>query len=143
MRDGSVYLLTSTQWVLSQIPNEIRLIDGSPEGLAHSVAAELKVVAPVSHVGAAMMPNVIPVALWLGASVAMFLIRGRHLPRVARNYGSAVKLLGKATVPLLLAGLQSMVVLLLMRFWFDLTVDTWGAVMALRSEEHTSELQSH
>ena len=78
-----------------------------------------------------MMPNVIPVALWLGASVAMFLIRGRHLPRVARNYGSVVKLLGKATVPLLLAALQSVVVLLLMRFGFNLAVDNWGAVMAL------------
>jgi putative membrane protein len=131
LRDGSVYLLSSTQWILNKIPSEIRLIDGSPEGLAHSVAAELKVVAPVSHVGAAMMPNVIPVALWLGASVAMFLIRGRHLPRVARTYGRAVKLLSKATVPVLLAGLQSVVVLFLMRFWFDLSVDNWGAVMAL------------
>lgn len=129
--DGSVYLQSSTQWLINKVPTEIRLIDGSPEGLAHSVIADLKVDSPVSHLGAAMVPNVIPVALWLGASVAIFLIRGRQFPLRARRYGRAAQLLGKATVPALLVVAQTLILLLVLKFGFQLQVQNGLAMILL------------
>ncbi len=129
--DGSVYLQSSTQWLISKVPTEIRLIDGSPEGLAHSVAAELKVESPVTHLGAAMVPNVIPVAVWLGVSVAIFLIRGRQFPLRARRYGRLALLLGKSTVPALLVIAQTLILLLVLKLGFDLQVQNWMALTLL------------
>lgn len=131
LREGSVYLQTSTQWVLDRVPTEIRLIDGSPEGLAHSVAPELQVMSPVGHLGQAMVPNVLPVAVWLGASIALFLIRGRHMPRLARRYAAAAKLLAKATVPVLVVTVQSLVLCALLLAWFQLPVRHVGGLVAL------------
>ena len=61
-----------------------------------------------------MVPNILPVAIWLGASVAIFMIRGRHLPLRARRHGRAAKLLGKAAVPVLLVVLQSLCLMLVL-----------------------------
>ena len=123
LSDGGVFLQSSTQMVLNKIPHQVKLIDGSPEGLAHSVISELKVVSPVNHLGAAMVPNVIPVAMWLGAGIAVFLIRGRQMARVARGYGNAAKLLGKSVVPVTVAALQSVLLIGLLLLWFDVPVD--------------------
>ena len=131
LSDGGVFLQSSTQMVLSKIPTQVKLIEGSPEGLAHSVISELRVVSPVSHLGAAMVPNVIPVAMWLGAGIAVFLIRGRHMARVARRYSRATQLIGKSVVPLIVVVLQSMVLMALLLLWFELRVDHLLAWMLL------------
>lgn len=81
--DGGVFLQSSTQLLLNRMPTQVNLIEGSPEGLAYSVVSELKVVSQVNHLGAAMVPNVIPVAIWLGAGIAVFLIRGRYIALLA------------------------------------------------------------
>jgi putative membrane protein len=131
LSDGSVYLDTSMQWILNRIPSKIQLIDGSPEGLAHSVMSELKVVSRVSHLGAAMVPNVIPVALWLGAGIAIFLIRGRHIALFARTYASTSKLLAKALVPIMVVCVQSTLLMVLLWLAFDLQAQHWAALVAL------------
>ena len=131
LSDGSVFLDSSTQWMLNRIPTQIDLIDGSPEGLAHSVISELKVVSPVRHLGAAMVPNIIPVALWLGAGVAIFLIRGRQSALIARRYSNAAKLLAKASVPAMVVSLQSMLIVGLISWGFDLRVENFMATVAL------------
>ncbi len=121
--DGGVFLQSSTQLLLNRMPTQVNLIEGSPEGLAHSVVSELKVVSQVNHLGAAMVPNVIPVAIWLGAGIAVFLIRGRHIALLARRYSSGAKLWGKAVVPLCIVGLQSLLSMGLLTLWFGLQVD--------------------
>lgn len=123
LSDGGVFLQSSTQLLLNRVPTQVNLIDGSPEGLAHSVISELKLGSQVSHLGAAMVPNVIPVAIWLGAGIAVFLIRGRHITRVARPYSGAAKLLGKASVPMCMVVVQSVALMGLLMLWFDLRVD--------------------
>ena len=120
--DGGVFLQSSTQLLLNRMPTQVNLIEGSPEGLAHSVVSELKVVSQVNHLGAAMVPNVIPVAIWLGAGIAVFLIRGRHIALLARRYSSGAKLWGKAVVPLCIVGLQSLLSMGLLTLWFGLQV---------------------
>ncbi len=134
--DGGVFLQSSTQLLLNRMPTQVNLIDGSPEGLAHSVISELRVVSPVSHLGAAMVPNVIPVAMWLGAGLSVFLIRGRHIALVARRYSDGAKLLGKAVVPLCMVGLQSVLSMGVLRLWFEIQVDhllAWVSLMACTS----------
>jgi putative membrane protein len=123
LSDGGVFLQSSTQLLLNRMPTQVNLIEGSPEGLAHSVVSELKVVSQVNHLGAAMVPNVIPVAIWLGAGIAVFLIRGRHIALLARRYSSGAKLWGKAVVPLCIVGLQSLLSMGLLTLWFGLQVD--------------------
>jgi putative membrane protein len=127
LQEGGVYLKSSTDWLVSKLPSQFRLIEGSPEGLAHSVASEVKVVAPVNHLGAALIPNIIPLAIWLGSGVALFLIRGRHVPLFARAYASWVKCLGKATIPALVVTLQSLLVVLLLWLGFDVEFKQWLA----------------
>ncbi|MEY2621997.1 MAG: hypothetical protein RIT26_1817 [Pseudomonadota bacterium] len=131
LREGSVYLASSTQWLMQRVPTEVQLIDGSPEGLSHSVATELKVEAAVSHLGAAMVPSVIPVALWLGASIAIFLVRGRHVAWFARRYHSLAKVLAKAWVPSCVVWAQCLLLLALLLGWFQLQIAHLWPVMAL------------
>lgn len=131
LSDGGVFLQSTTQLLLNRMPTQVNLIDGSPEGLAHSVISELRVVSQVSHLGAAMVPNVIPVAMWLGAGIAVFLIRGRQIARVARRYSRVAKLLGKAVVPIFVVLLQSVILIGLLLLWFDLRVDHLLAWMGL------------
>lgn len=120
LHEGSVFLSASTEWLVNKLPTEVRLLDGSPEGLAHSVASELRVISPVHHLGAAMVPNVIPIALWLGAGIAIFLIRSRHLSLFARPYTRTAKLLGKASVPAVVVTLQTLLLLVVLWAWFGL-----------------------
>jgi putative membrane protein len=77
------------------------------------------------------VPNVLPVAVWLGASIALFLIRGRHLPRLARRYGAAAKLLAKATVPVLVVTVQSVVLCAVLLGWFQMPVRHLAALLTL------------
>ncbi len=131
LREGSVYLASSTHWLMQRLPTQVRLIDGSPEGLSHSVATELKVESTVSHLGAAMVPSVIPVALWLGASIAIFLVRGRHIAWFARRYNSLAKVLAKGWVPACVVVVQCLLLLVLLLGWFQLQVTHLWPVMAL------------
>lgn len=129
LQEASVYLASSTQYVIERLPTQIRLIDGSPEGLAHSVATELKVESRVSHLGAAMVPGVIPVALWLGAGMAIFMVRGRQVAKFARRYGDLPKVLAKSLVPMSVVMLQTLLMLALLLFWFELNVEHLGAMV--------------
>lgn len=122
LQEGGVYLSSSLDWMLKKIPSEIRFIEGSPEGLAHSVTSELKVVAPVSQLGVAMIPNVLPLAIWLGAGIAIFLIRSRQLPRFCERYSNLAKYMAKSTVPVLVVTVQAMLMMLLLLFWFKAEV---------------------
>ena len=130
--EGGVYLSSSTDWLISKLPSQIRLIEGSPEGLAHSVASEVKVIAPVSHLGAALIPNVIPLAIWLGAGVAIFLIRGRHAPTFSFAYSNWVKCMGKATVPALVVTFQSLLMVLLLLLVFEVNFNNvWAEILMM------------
>ena len=122
LQEGGVYLNSSLDWMIKKLPNEIRFIEGSPEGLAHSVSSDIHVAAPVSRLGVAMIPNVLPLAIWLGAGIAIFLIRSRHLPRFAERYSNFSKLLAKATIPMMVVSAQAIAMMMLLQFWFNAEV---------------------
>lgn len=94
------------------IPNMAQTPDGSPEGLADSVRSVLEMEATVQNNGIGFMANVIPAALWLGASIAVFFANLRVLPRHAQTFHPAAQWLGKLLLPGALVVLQSMLLLL-------------------------------
>jgi putative membrane protein len=88
----------------------VRTIEGNAQGLATSVRPSIEVAAPVQNNGSGFAPNIIPGALWLGASLAAFLIHLRTLPRSAARYGAFARMLGKILAPAGIVLLQAMLV---------------------------------
>jgi putative membrane protein len=93
------------------IPDMGNTPEGSPEGLADSVRPLFEVEAVVQNNGLGFIANVIPAALWLGAGIAVFFVNLRLLPRNARPFHPAAKLLGKLALPGALVVLQSVLML--------------------------------
>lgn len=93
------------------IPDMSETPDGNPEGLADSVRALLEMEATVQNNGIGFIANVIPAALWLGASIAVFFVNLRVLPRQAKPFHPAAQWLGKMLLPGTLVVIQSLLLL--------------------------------
>lgn len=89
------------------LPQTIDKPSGSPEGMADPVRPIIESVAQVANSGHGMAPNILPAALWLGASIAVFLINLKLQPRFARHYPALIQLLGKLCLPMTLVVVQS------------------------------------
>ncbi len=107
LREGSHYLSAGIELMTQQLPNSVGSIEGSAEGLAHSVTPILEVDAQVANHGSGFAPNIIPVALWLGAGIAAFLVHLRLLPRLAQGFSKGAMFAGKVSVPATVALLQA------------------------------------
>jgi len=109
LSQGARYLSAGLELMAKEVPRSVGAVDGSAQGLAHSVNPVLEVEAPVANHGSGLAPNIIAAALWLGAGVAAFLIHVRGLPSVARHFSPLSQVVGKLLVPcgmvLLQAGL--------------------------------------
>lgn len=101
---GGLDLLTQS------LPTSIKKLDGSAQGLANSVQPVIEVDAGVQNNGSGFAPNIIPGALWLGVSMAVFLIQVRLLPRQAMLFSRPAQVLGKVAVPLLVVLFQALLV---------------------------------
>lgn len=110
VQQGAQHLAGGLDLLEQALPASTRPMDGNAQGLASSVQPTVEVEAAVQNNGSAFAANVVPGALWLGASLAAFLIRLRSLPRQARHYPVLSRALGKITVPLLLVSLQAVLV---------------------------------
>lgn len=99
LSQGASYLSAGLLLMAKEVPQSVGTMDGSAQGLAHSVNPVLEVDAPVANHGSGLAPNIIAAALWLGAGVAAFLIHVRGLPGVARNFSRPSKVVGKLLVP--------------------------------------------
>lgn len=109
LSQGASYLSAGLVLMAKEVPQSVGTVDGSAQGLAHSVNPVLEVEAPVANHGSGLAPNIIAAALWLGAGVAAFLIHVRGLPGVANSFSRLSQVVGKLLVPcgmvLLQAGL--------------------------------------
>lgn len=107
----SVERLTAGVELLAKaLPDKVDSLGGSAEGLANSVEPVVEIDAPVENSGSGFASNVIPASLWLGASVAAFLIHIQVLPRHAMFFSRPAKVAGKIFLPACVALLQSLVV---------------------------------
>jgi putative membrane protein len=107
---GAQHLAGGMELLESALPASVRTLEGNAQGLATSVQPSIEVVAPVQNNGSGFAPNIIPGALWLGASLAAFLIHLRSLPRFAISYSPLSKMLGKLIAPLLIVLLQAVLI---------------------------------
>jgi len=107
LRDRVVSLGNGIDGLLAAIPVQDQQIQGSAAGLAQSVMPHMEPIAPVANHGSGMAPNVIPIGLWLGVGVAAFLVRARTMTLALRPFARLPKLLGKLSIPVLVACLQT------------------------------------
>ncbi len=92
------------------LPAAGKAMDGNAQGLATSVQPAIEIDAPVQNNGSGFAPNIIPGALWLGASLAAFLIHMRTLPRAAAGFSPLVRMTGKMLIPAVVVLLQAVLV---------------------------------
>lgn len=104
---GVAKLRTGIDLVESALPASVNKPDGSARGLADSVEPALEVLAPVANNGSAFAPNMIAMALWLGAVMALYLFNVRVLAVEHAGASALAKTLGKFAVPALLVLVQT------------------------------------
>jgi putative membrane protein len=110
------------------MPASVKAMGGNAQGLATSVQPAIEVDAPVQNNGSGFAPNIIPGALWLGASLAAFLIHMRRLPRAAVHFSPAAKLAGKLVLPGVIVLLQAGLIWLCLRWVLDIRMVEPGAL---------------
>ncbi len=107
---GAQHLSGGLDLLEASLPAHLKIVDGNAQGLANSVEPTMEVEARVQNNGSGFAPNIIPGALWLGASLAAFLIHMRQLPRQAARFSVFAKMTGIVTLPLGLVLLQALFV---------------------------------
>jgi putative membrane protein len=107
---GAQHLAGGLDLLEESLPANLKKLDGNAQGLAQSVQPSMEVAAPVQNNGSGFAPNIIPGALWLGASLAAFLIHMRTLPRQAAGLSAPARMAGKIILPLGLVVLQALLV---------------------------------
>jgi putative membrane protein len=107
---GAQHVAGGLELLESALPASVRAIEGNAQGLANSVQPAIEVDAPVQNNGSGFAPNIIPGALWLGASLAAFLFHLRTLPRSASRYSALARMLGKFLTPMVVVLLQAFLI---------------------------------
>jgi len=121
LEGGAQALSTGLQALAGALPAASPLATGTTGGNAGGMAGPVQpvveVVAPVPANGAGFAPNFIAVALWVGATLCTFLWPLRRLPElpVAVKEHALSTVLGKLALPALLAGLQALAVLVMLK----------------------------
>jgi putative membrane protein len=122
IKAGAQHLNLGIETLVSSIPMSLQTLEGSAQGLAHSVEPALEIDAPVQNHGSGFASNILPGALWLGAAIAAFLFHVRVLPDTAQLYATPAKLLGKVLIPIVLVFLQTMLVLITVLFILEIHI---------------------
>jgi len=82
----------------------------------------LEVLAPVPNNGSAFAPNMIAMALWLGAVMSVYLFNMQRLSEEHARAPALAKSLGRYAVPALLVLLQTLLTVLVLRFGLGVVV---------------------
>lgn len=119
---GAARLQGGIRLVAAALPGRGGLLDANARGLADSVAAELEVYAPVANNGSAFAPNMIAMALWLGAVMALYPF---HLYRIAAEHALSsrwAKGVGRFVLPAALVLAQIVLIFVVLRFGLGVAV---------------------
>ncbi len=138
LHQGAQHLAGGLDLLEASLPAPLKKIDGNAQGLASSVQPRIEVAAPVQNNGSAFAPNIIPGALWLGASLAAFLIHLRRLPHQAQGYSAVSRMLGKLVLPMAVVQLQALMLGFIVLFILQLSVqDKYALVLTLMTSSAT------
>jgi putative membrane protein len=96
------------------LPTDVDRPEGSAQGLALSVEPVVEVVAPVPNQGSALIPNFVPLALWVGAVMVAFLVHLRRIPETLASHPRLALAVGKLSLPVAVVLLQALVMLVLL-----------------------------
>jgi putative membrane protein len=109
--DGAGRLETGLQLLRGSLPLAVDAPGGSAQGLALSVEPVVEVVAPVPNNGTALTPNFVPLALWVGAVMAAFLVHFRRIVEPLAGLPRTAQVAGKLALPALAVLLQALLML--------------------------------
>ena len=112
--DGSSRLDVGLELLRGSLPLAVDAPGGSAQGLALSVEPIVEVVAPVPNNGTALTPNFVPLALWVGAVMAAFLVHFRRIPEPLAGLPRTAQVAGKLALPAAAVLLQALVMLLML-----------------------------
>ena len=96
------------------LPASVDKPDGSARGLADSVEPLLENLAPVPNNGSAFAPNMVAVALWIGAVMAAYLFNMNLVPASLAPCSRVTLVLGKFLIPALLTLAQTLIAFLML-----------------------------
>lgn len=99
LRDGAGRLGVGLELLRDSLPKAVDGPGGSAQGLAMSVEPVVEVVAPVPNNGIALTPNFVPLALWVGAVMAAFLVHFRRIVEPLQGLPRTAQVLGKLLLP--------------------------------------------
>ena len=100
LSDGAVKLDSGIELLRHSLPPAPDAPGRSAQGLAVSVEAQVEVVAPVPNNGIGLMPNFVPLALWVGAVSVAFLTHWRRLAEPLAGCRRSALVAGKLLLPL-------------------------------------------
>lgn len=109
--DGAGRLGVGLQLLHDSLPLAVDAPGGSAQGLALSVEPVVEVVAPVPNNGTALTPNFVPLALWVGAVMAAFLVHFRRIVEPLAGLPRTAQVAGKLALPVLAVLLQALLML--------------------------------
>jgi putative membrane protein len=112
--DGAQRLDSGLELLRRSLPLAVDSPGGSAQGLALSVEPVLEVVAPVPNNGVALTPNFVPLALWVGAVMAAFLVHFRRIVEPLHTLPRIAQVAGKLALPAAAVLLQALVMLLML-----------------------------
>lgn len=127
---GAQKLAAGIETLAVSLPASLQDIQGTAQGMAHSVQPEVAVDAVVQNQGASFAPNVVPAALWLGAGIIAFLVHVKVMPTQAETFSPVAQFTGKIMVPAVIVLLQALVVLLVMVWVLHIEVKHMAALCA-------------
>ena len=110
LAEGAQHLAGGLELLNNALPTSLRQIEGNAQGLANSVRPVVEVVASVQNNGSGFAPNIIPGALWLGASMVAFLFHLRALPHSVARASALTKMSAKIMLPMALVLMQALMV---------------------------------
>ena len=108
LADGAGRLDTGLELLRRSLPLAVDAPGGSAQGLALSVEPVVEVVAPVPNNGTALTPNFVPLALWVGAVMAAFLVHFRRIVTPLVGLPRTAQVAGKLALPVLAVLLQAL-----------------------------------
>ncbi len=111
LTDGMARLDAGLDLVRRSLPTAVEAPGGSAQGLALAVEPVLEIAAPVANYGTALVPNFVPVALWIGAVMAALLVHWRRVAEPAATAPRTALIAGKLALPVLAVIVQSVLTL--------------------------------
>ena len=116
LSEGAAQLLEGVKRLEASLPAALGKFDGNALGLADSVEPEMENLAPVPNSGSAFAPNMVAVALWIGAVMAAYLFNLNLMPASLAGAPRLAQTLGKFMVPAALTLIQTGLVFLMLVF---------------------------